>query len=50
MLKIPQATRIICCLFQLLIIGFAMLTPVPLKVTHALDRKDDLVKIILIFV
>jgi hypothetical protein len=35
--------------FQLLKRSFAMITPVPLKETHAMYRKDDLVKIILIY-
>jgi hypothetical protein len=30
--------------------GFAMLTLVPLKEAHAMYRKDDLIKIILIYV
>jgi hypothetical protein len=41
-----QATTIICYLFQLLIRGFAMLTPIPLKETLAMYTKDDLLKII----
>jgi hypothetical protein len=37
-------------IFQLLIRDFDMLTPVPLKETHGVCRKDDLVQIILIYV
>jgi hypothetical protein len=47
-IKILEAT--ICYLFHLLIRGFAMLIPVPLKETHTTYRMDDLVKIILIYV
>jgi hypothetical protein len=37
-------------LFKLLNRGFAMLISVPLKETHAMNKMDDLVTIVLIYV